>query len=133
MGVTTLLHGTWGGRSTEPMTGHQAKIAPSPLSLHAAHRIQEALRASGIVADVHDGYGLALVSVWVGLVVWCDGERYWWRTGWDAERKRAIYAWHSTTEPERAARRVAFRYAGLRGRHPNSELITELDSAHPTG
>ncbi|MEV0233068.1 hypothetical protein [Nonomuraea sp. NPDC050786] len=31
----------------------------------------------GIPADVHDGYGLALVSVWVGLVVWCDGERYW--------------------------------------------------------
>ncbi|MFB9621560.1 hypothetical protein [Nonomuraea helvata] len=78
----------------------------------------KALEALGVPADVHDGYGLALVSVWVGLVIWCDGDRYWWRTGWDPHRKRVIYAYHSALEPERAARRVAFRYVDLRRRHP---------------
>ncbi|MFK4040568.1 hypothetical protein ACI2LC_32580 [Nonomuraea wenchangensis] len=67
----------------------------------------------GIQADLHAGYDLALVSVWVGLAVWCDGDRFWWRTGWDPERKRAIYTWHPAIEPERAARRIAFRYADL--------------------
>lgn len=52
----------------------------------AAKELQEALETHGIASDVHDGYGLALVSVWVGLVVWCDGARFWWRTGWDARR-----------------------------------------------
>ncbi|WP_344918453.1 hypothetical protein [Streptosporangium oxazolinicum] len=35
----------------------------------AAKELQEALETYGIASDVHDGYGLALVSVWVGLVV----------------------------------------------------------------
>ena len=71
---------------------------------------------------------MALVSVWVGLVVWCDGERYWWRTGWDAQRKRALYAWHPAVEPVRAARRVAFRYADLCANHPLSEVIADVAS-----
>ncbi|MGR6924159.1 hypothetical protein ACU635_58685 [[Actinomadura] parvosata] len=50
----------------------------------------------------------------VGLVVWCDCGSFWWRTGWDAARKRPIYAWHPAVEPERAAARIARRYADLR-------------------
>ncbi|WP_431904850.1 hypothetical protein [Nonomuraea sp. bgisy101] len=83
----------------------------------------------GIVADAHDGYGLALVSVWVGLVVWCDGEWFWWRSGWDDRRKRVVYGRHPATEPSRAARRIAFRYAELQKRHPLSEVIADLASA----
>ncbi|MFB4280726.1 hypothetical protein ACBJ59_35935 [Nonomuraea sp. MTCD27] len=80
----------------------------------SAELLQQELRYDGINADVHDGYGLALVSVWVGLVVWCDGGRFWWRTGWNPERHRVIYAWHPTDDPFRAARRIARRYAELR-------------------
>ncbi|GAA2317360.1 hypothetical protein GCM10010149_82000 [Nonomuraea roseoviolacea subsp. roseoviolacea] len=93
--------------------------------LHAEF-LRQALAQRGIEADVHDGYGLALVSVWVGLVVWCDGCRFWWRTGWDPRRKRAVYAWHPALEPGRAARRVALRYADLRANHPLSRTIAEL-------
>lgn len=71
-----------------------------------------------IKTDVHDGYGLAVVSVWVGLLVWTDGSMFWWRTGWDAGRKRALYAFHPVTEPERAAHRAAFQYSILRGFPP---------------
>ncbi|WP_143590702.1 hypothetical protein [Thermoactinospora rubra] len=77
-----------------------------------------ALEKHHIRADVHDGYGLALVSVWVGLVVWCDGERFWWRSGWDDRRQRTVYAWHPACEPERAAHRIALRYRTLRADQP---------------
>jgi hypothetical protein len=96
--------------------------------LHA-ELLRQALAQEGIAADVHDGYGLALVSVWVGLVVWCDGYRFWWRTAWDPERKRAVYAWHAAIEPVRAARRVAFRYADLRAGHPLSQTVSSMASA----
>ncbi|NUW33655.1 hypothetical protein HTZ77_19770 [Nonomuraea sp. SMC257] len=99
----------------------------------SATQLQRALDDHQIGSDVHQGYGLALVSVWVGLVVWCDGERYWWRTGWDALRKRVVYAWHPALEPVRAARRVALRYTYLRDNHPHSELITGLVSATRSG
>ncbi len=84
----------------------------------AAEALADALAARGISADVHDGYGLALVSVWVGLVVWCHDGRYWWRSAWDARRQRVIYAWHPYTEPAGAAHRIALRYARLRESQP---------------
>lgn len=92
---------------------------------HAAAALADALAAQGISADVHVGYGLALVSVWVGLVVWCHGGRYWWRAGWDEKRQRVVYAWHPSIEPARAAHRIALRYAQLRVSHPPSTLIVE--------
>jgi hypothetical protein len=92
-------------------------------SLQAAEGLRGELTRLGIPSDVHDGYGLALVSVWVGLVVWCDQSRFWWRTGWDATRRRPVYAWHPIQEPGRAARRVVFRYAELRKMRPE-EIAT---------
>ncbi|MFC7646130.1 hypothetical protein ACFQX6_40235 [Streptosporangium lutulentum] len=86
----------------------------------SAEELRAELERLDITADVHDGYGLALVSVWVGLVVWCKDDRYWWRTGWDARRQRFTYAWHPAIEPVRAARRIAFRYAELRKVYPPS-------------
>ncbi|MFC5946567.1 hypothetical protein, partial [Micromonospora harpali] len=85
-------------------------------ALVSAERLQAELGHLGVGSDVHAGHGMAMVSVWVGLVVWSDGERFWWRTGWNIEHIRPVYAWHPSTEPRRAARRVARRYASLRER-----------------
>ena len=94
-----------------------------------ADLLRDALQTEhGIKADIHDGYDLALVSVWAGLVVWCDGEWFWWRAGWDNRRKRVLYARHPAIEPSRAARRVAFRYVDLRRHHPLSEAIDDPSS-----
>lgn len=96
----------------------------------SADLLREALQNEhGIRSDTHAGYDLALVSVWVGLVVWCDGEWYWWRAGWDDRRKRVLYGCHPALEPSRAARRIAFRYATLRDRHPLPEAICGLPSS----
>lgn len=89
------------------MTGH------APAS-EVAEQLQTALAGMGISADVHEGQGLALVSVWTGLVVWTDGLRYRWWTGRRSRTGRWLYAVHSALESDRAARRVAARYAELR-------------------
>jgi hypothetical protein len=96
--------------------------SPQP-ETHAAAALAKALSVQGVPADVHDGYGVALVPVWVGLIVWCHGGRYWWRSAWDARRQRVIYASHPSTEPARAAHRVALRYAQLREAHAFSPPV----------
>lgn len=86
-----------------------------PLSaLETANELHAALTRLGISADVHEGRGLALVSVWTGLVVWTDGFWYRWWTGRRSQTGRWLYAHHSASGPERAARRIAARYAELR-------------------
>ncbi|MEU8382522.1 hypothetical protein [Streptosporangium sp. NPDC048865] len=85
----------------------------------AAESLKAELEHCDINADVNDGYGLAVVSIWPGLTVWSDGLTFWWHTGgWDARHGRAVYAWHAAEELERVARRVALRYADLRKAHP---------------
>jgi hypothetical protein len=101
----------------------------SSYALSSAECLRRVLRSRGCVADVHDGYGLALVSVWVGLVIWCDGERFWWRSGWDERRNRAVYAWHPSTDPDRAADRIRRRYEQLRTSHGLPAVAGELASA----
>ncbi|MGP3962451.1 hypothetical protein ACTWPT_41315 [Nonomuraea sp. 3N208] len=110
-----------------PRNGKKTQAALSADLLRRTLRTEH-----GIQADIHAGYDLALVSVWVGLAVWCDGHRFWWRTGWDPERKRALYAWHPALEPERAARRIAFRYADLRADYPLSQAIDDVGNAAST-
>lgn len=105
-------------------------ISPVTISVdpcRSAELLQDALRRDGINSDVHDGYGLALVSVWVGLVVWCDGGRFWWRTGWNVDHHRVIYAWHPASDPFRAARRIAMRYAELRSRQTSIRSATSAE------
>ncbi|WP_433245901.1 hypothetical protein ACQPYK_44285 [Streptosporangium sp. CA-135522] len=94
-------------------------------TVEAAEELRTALARHGITADVHDGYGLALVSVWVGLVVWCHGGRFCWRIGWNARQHRPVYAWHPAVEPVRAAHRVALRYAELRQMQAQPQTLTE--------
>ncbi|WP_433540711.1 hypothetical protein ACQP10_01145 [Streptosporangium sandarakinum] len=100
--------------------------------VEAGEGLRGALHRLGIPADVIDGYGLAVVSVWAGLVVWSDGVRFWWQTGgWDERRRRAVYAWHSAMEPDRAARRVAFRYAELVRQRPLPQTLGQAGDATP--
>ncbi|MFG1959823.1 hypothetical protein [Nonomuraea sp. NPDC049028] len=97
--------------------------ALSPQPLDDARRLAAALAAQGIATDVHHDYGMPTVSVWVGLIVWCNEGKYWWRTGWNPRRHRAIYAWHPSAESARAAHRIALRYTALRISYPLSPLI----------
>ncbi|WP_084959061.1 hypothetical protein [Thermoactinospora rubra] len=83
------------------------------------------LADQGIGVDVHDGYGLAVVSVRAGLLVWCNGDRFWWGSGWEERRKRPVYSWHPACEPDRAARRIAFRYRDLRATHPVPAVLQQ--------
>lgn len=84
------------------------------MPLDAALTLRARLAEHGIAADVNDGYGLAVVSVWAGLVVWCDLEHYWWRNGSTGKHGRPVYAFHPISDPLRAAVRVARRYGQLR-------------------
>ncbi|MFI9597065.1 hypothetical protein [Nonomuraea sp. NPDC052265] len=83
-------------------------------AIAVAEDLQRELALHGITTDVNDGYGLAVLSVWHGLVVWTNGDLLWWLAGWNDRRARAVYAWHSTADLERAARRIAARYRDLR-------------------
>ncbi|WP_326823861.1 hypothetical protein [Streptosporangium sp. NBC_01756] len=127
--MTMAKDGTVTSLETGPDLQHPTRrTIPALITVDPGRRaevLRVALEKYGIAANVHDGYGLALVSVWVGLVVWCDGDRFWWRTGWDARRRRFVYARHPATDPDRAARRVTFRYRELQETHPLSELIAE--------
>ncbi|MGV9323781.1 hypothetical protein [Streptosporangium sandarakinum] len=60
------------------------------------------------------GHELALVSVWVGLVVWCNGDRFWWQAGWDEQCGRPAYVSRPVSGVEEVARLVAARCAELR-------------------
>ncbi|MDP9844044.1 hypothetical protein [Streptosporangium lutulentum] len=95
-------------------------------SLETAELLRRELAVQQITCDIHDGYDLALVSVWVGLVVRCDGERFWWRIGWSFRHSRFVYAWHSATDPERAAQRIAVLYAELREQHMPPWLVPKV-------
>lgn len=108
-------------------------VSTAAFPLVAAERLQAALKDHDVTAEVHDGYGLALVSVWVGLVVWCDGLWFWWRVGWNERSKSVMYARHPATDPARAARRVAFRYADLRGRRARPEVTSGAVPVQPDG
>ncbi|MFI9561436.1 hypothetical protein [Nonomuraea endophytica] len=94
--------------------------APARSGAMAADLLQAQLKAAhGIDADVNQGDGDALVSVWRDLVVWCDptGSTWWWRTGrrsTQGPRKgRRIYRFASTSDVTTAAQRIACRYADL--------------------
>ncbi|WP_433225070.1 hypothetical protein [Microtetraspora malaysiensis] len=101
----------------------------------AAERLREELERYGIGADIHEGDGTALVSVWVDLVVWTDGAySYLWWTGENFPRSSLRkYTYSPVNDPASAARRVAARYAELRDGHPRSREVGEILTAATEG
>ncbi|GGK61044.1 hypothetical protein Ppa06_25050 [Planomonospora parontospora subsp. parontospora] len=98
---------------------------------YAAACLAEELRNLGMPADIHCGVGVALVSVWIDLVVWTNGVSYHWWSGNTSARGRRLYAYSPVSDPLTAARRVAVRYAELRGAHPSSKLVEEVQCVLP--
>ncbi|MFF3437792.1 hypothetical protein [Streptosporangium sp. NPDC002721] len=98
---------------------------------YAAAALAEELRNLGMPADIHRGFGIALVSVWIDLVVWTNGVSYHWWSGTVSTRGRRLYAYNPVGDPVTAARRIAVRYAELRGGHPLSRLVEEAQCVLP--
>ncbi|MFC7386927.1 hypothetical protein [Sphaerisporangium rhizosphaerae] len=99
------------GRGGERLRRHPAA--------RAAHRLCWTLERHGITAEVHEGRGLALVSVCVDLVAWTDGSCYFWWSGEVSEATgRRTYNYSPAGDPVTAARRVADRYTTLRRGRP---------------
>ncbi|WP_214325107.1 hypothetical protein [Nonomuraea sediminis] len=97
--------------------------------MRGAHALRATLRDLGISADVHAGHGVALVSVWVDLLIWCDGFTYrWWNGQVSSATGRRIYIVYSADNPPTAARAVAYRLSVVRQTHPLSPLIVEMTS-----
>ncbi|MBG0814652.1 hypothetical protein [Planomonospora sp. ID82291] len=91
------------------------RISPKSPALLATDALVYELRSLGIIGDVHDGYGLALVSLWADLVVWTNGDYYLWWSGRHCPRtNRRSYAYHDAKDPLTAAQRIASRYGALR-------------------
>ncbi|MBG0827636.1 hypothetical protein HS041_07650 [Planomonospora sp. ID67723] len=109
-------------RSAEPVANGPA---------YAAARLAEELQRLEMPADIHQGVGIALVSVWIDLVVWTNGISYHWWSGTTSARGRRLYAYSPVSDPMTTARRVAVRYAELRNGHPLSKLVEEVQRALP--
>jgi hypothetical protein len=104
-----------------PPPGQASRIV-SITPVRIAEQLCRELEQRGITADVNDGYGLAVVSVWHTLFVWTDGVLLWWRVGWSRQRNRPVYAWHPASEPQQAANRIALCYANLRAADRTSAI-----------
>lgn len=96
-----------------PATAHRS---PGTVT---AEQLRAELERLGVAADLHAGDGVALLSVWLYLVVWCEwgpeGWRYRWWTGRVSDRTgRWIYTGCRALAVKTAARRIAARYAELR-------------------
>ncbi|MEV4750526.1 hypothetical protein AB0K21_29545 [Streptosporangium sp. NPDC049248] len=80
----------------------------------AAERLRIGLEHCGVSADVHEGHGVALVSVWTDLLVWTDGRAYrWWTGKTSAKTGRRLYRVYSADNPITVAHCVAQRYKEL--------------------
>ncbi|WP_214416538.1 hypothetical protein [Sphaerisporangium fuscum] len=91
----------------------------------AAHRLRRALEWHGITSEVHEGRGIALVSVCVDLVAWTDGSCYFWWSGTvSGSTGRRTYNYSPAGDPVTAARRVAGRYMELRHGRPMRSPVT---------
>ncbi|MDH2424038.1 hypothetical protein [Sphaerisporangium sp. TRM90804] len=87
----------------------------------AAHRLSRELEEHGITGEVHEGRGLALVSVCVDLVAWTDGSSFfWWSGEVSAATRRRTYSYTPADDPVTAARRVLDRYEQLRRERPEA-------------
>ncbi|MER6828246.1 hypothetical protein ABT352_19855 [Streptosporangium sp. NPDC000563] len=92
----------------------------------AAERLRIGLEHCGISADVHQGHGVSLLSVWTNLVVWTDGLAYrWWAGKISAKTGRRLYRVYGVDNPITVAHCVAQQYAELRKVSPWPRGIAE--------
>jgi hypothetical protein len=104
---------------TKTIRGSDNGLATRPSWVASAERLKLSLTDLQIAADVHEGQGIALVSVWLDLVVWTNGRWYRWWTGRMSQKTgRRLYADHSTENPVATARHIALRYRELRTSRP---------------
>ncbi|WP_371784184.1 hypothetical protein [Streptosporangium subroseum] len=95
----------------------------------ASERLRIGLEQCGVSADVHQGPGVSLVSVWTNLVVWTDGLAYrWWTGKISAKTGRRLYRVHGVDNPVTVAHYVAQRYEELRKASYRSEGVAECTS-----
>ncbi|WP_440100415.1 hypothetical protein [Streptosporangium sp. H16] len=104
---------------TKLIRGTADDFAYRPSYVASAERLKLSLEDLQIAADVHEGQGVALVSVWLNLIVWTNGRWYRWWTGRVSQKTgRRLYAVHSTENPVTTARHVALRYRELHTSRP---------------
>lgn len=95
----------------------------------AAERLRIGLEHCGVAADVHQGHGVALLSVWTNLVVWTDGLAYrWWTGKISAKTGRRLYRVYGVDNPITVAHCVTQRYEELRKASNWSRDVAERTS-----
>jgi hypothetical protein len=95
----------------------------------SAERLESALHDLDVAADVHQGEGIALVSVWVDLVVWTDGRWYrWWTGQTSAKTGRRLYHVYGTDNPVTVARAIVIRRTELQKAHPSAGPVLKSAS-----
>ncbi|WP_433355667.1 hypothetical protein ACQP25_17360 [Microtetraspora malaysiensis] len=95
-------------------------------AITAARRLQRALRLRHkVLADDHQGHGVAFLSVGPDLVVWTNGLWFQWYTGKRDERGRRLYARGPATDPVTAADRVATRYVEIMKEQPPQDPVPD--------
>lgn len=98
-----------------------ARRCPAAL---AAEQLRIGLERCGVAADIHEGHGVSLISVWTNLVVWTDGRAYrWWTGKISAKTGRRLYRVYGVDNPVTVARCVAQRYEELRKASYRSEGV----------
>ncbi|GAA3417957.1 hypothetical protein [Streptosporangium vulgare] len=102
-----------------------AQRCPAALT---AERLRIGLEHCGIAADVHQGHGVALLSVWTNLVVWTDGLAYRWWTGKISAKTGRLYRVYGVDNPITVAHRVAQRCEELRKASHWSKGVAERTS-----
>ncbi|MGW5689102.1 hypothetical protein [Nonomuraea sp. NPDC003754] len=95
-----------------------AVVVPMTAAAVASMLLKDELGKLGIYADVNEHRGVALVSLWLDLIIWCDGTRFSFWTGQHDHRGARVYAVLPVDDVDATARRAAQRYAEHREAEP---------------
>ncbi|WP_329427494.1 hypothetical protein OG339_45610 [Streptosporangium sp. NBC_01495] len=103
------------------------------MALRLAAALSKIHRISVDVQPYHLRQGEVLVSIWVGLVVRCDGRRYRWDVPTSKHRRYRGSGWRTTSEKTygRAAKRLTTHYAMVRNQAtanmvPGGSLLSSM-------